>query len=102
MWEHVMRLVSPPSFAAALAVCLVTAIPQVPARSPDSQLKLVLQAPSAVSVDSVTVSPDGSLVAAAAGEGGVRLFDAKSGALLRVIGGAGDRCVVFSPDGKTL
>ena len=50
----------------------------------------------------MTVSPDGSLVAAAGGEGGVRLYDAKTGALLRVIGGGGDRCVVFSPDGKTI
>jgi WD40 repeat protein len=62
----------------------------------------VLQTPPATSVDSVAVSPDGSLVATAAGEGGVRVYDARDGTLLRVIGEAGDRCVRFSPDGRTL
>ena len=50
----------------------------------------------------MAVSPDGSLVATAAGEGGVRLYDARTGALLRAIGEAGDRSVVFSPDGRSL
>jgi WD40 repeat protein len=63
---------------------------------------LVLQAPPATSVDSVAVSPDGSLVATAGGEGGVRLYNAKSGELLRTIGEVGDRDVVFSPDGRLL
>lgn len=63
---------------------------------------LVLQTPPATSVDSVAVSPDGSLVATAAGEGGVRLYEAKTGAFLRTIGAAGDRGVSFSPDGRTL
>ena len=66
---------------------------------PDRRV-LVLQAPPAVSVNSVAVSPDGSLVAAAAD--GVRLYDARTGALLRAIGNAGDRGVAFSPDGRTL
>jgi WD40 repeat protein len=61
---------------------------------------LVLQAPSVVSVNSVAVSPDGSLIATAAD--GVRLYDARTGALLRAIGDAGDRGVAFSPDGRTL
>src|SRR5207248_1656048 len=78
------------------------AIAPVPAASPGPRLDLILQAPPAVSVDSVTVSPDGSLVAAGSGEGGVRLHDAKTGALLRAIGSVGDRSVVFSPDGQTL
>ncbi len=64
--------------------------------------KLVLQAPPATAVSSVAVSPDGSLVATAAGEGGVRLYEAKSGQLLRVIGEVGDRGVSFSPDGRML
>jgi WD40 repeat protein len=50
----------------------------------------------------VGVSPDGSLVATAAGEGGVRLYDAKTGHLIRAIGEAGDRSVAFSPDGRRL
>src|SRR5262245_17982869 len=84
-----------------LVVSLVAIGSSISAAPPDPQYKLVLQAPPAASVNSVAVSPDGSLVATAAGEGGVRLYDAKMGELLRVIG-AGDRCVVFSPDGKTL
>src|SRR5437773_11405248 len=72
------------------------------AASPEPQHKLVLQAPPAASVNCVSVSPDGSLVATAAGEGGVRLYDARTGAMLRDLGGVGDRGVAFSPDGKTL
>jgi WD40 repeat protein len=63
-------------------------------------LHLVLQAPPPVSVNSVAVSPDGSLIATAAN--GVRLYDARTGTLLRVIGDAGDRGVAFSPDGSAL
>ena len=69
---------------------------------PAPTLKLVLQAPPPTAVDSVAVSPDGALVATAAGEGGVRLYDARTGRLLRAIGDAGDRDVIFSPDGRTL
>jgi RNA polymerase sigma factor (sigma-70 family) len=61
---------------------------------------LVLQAPPPISVNSVAVSPDGSLIATAAD--GVRLYDARTGALLRVVGGAGGRGVAFSPDGRAL
>jgi RNA polymerase sigma factor (sigma-70 family) len=61
---------------------------------------LVLQAPPVISVNSVAVSPDGWLVATAAD--GVRLYDARTGTLLRAIGDAGDRGVAFSPDGWTL
>jgi WD40 repeat protein len=84
-------------FALALiAVQLHAAMPEVARR------QLILQTPPAASVNSVTVSPDGSLVATAAGEGGVRLYDAQTGVLLRTIGGVGDRCVVFSPDGRLI
>src|SRR5207302_1720879 len=38
----------------------------------------------------------------ASGEGGVRLYDAKTGALVRALGDAGDRSVAFAPDGRTL
>ena len=64
--------------------------------------ELVLQAPPATSVNSVAVSSDGSLVATAAGEGGVRLYDATTGEFLRAIGAAGDRGVSFSSGGRTL
>src|SRR5436190_8488737 len=80
-------------------VCTATALAAPP---PDPQYKLVLQAPPAASVESVTVSADGSLVAAAAGEGGVRLYDARTGAFVRTLGGVGDRGVLFTPDGKRI
>ncbi len=69
---------------------------------PEKPPVLVLQAPPATSVNSVAVSPDGSLVATGAGEGGVRLYDAGTGVLRRAIGEAGDRSVAFSPDGRIL
>jgi WD40 repeat protein len=89
-----------PSFALGLIVLCGGVLGASP--PPDPHYKLVLQAPPAASVNSVAVSPDGSLVATAADEGGVRLYDAKTGVLLRAIGGAGDRSVTFSPDGRTL
>jgi RNA polymerase sigma factor (sigma-70 family) len=67
---------------------------------------LVLQAPPPISVSSVAVSPDGSIIAA--GAEGVRLYDARTGALLRALGGgwdekgAGGRGIAFSPDGRTM
>jgi WD40 repeat protein len=61
---------------------------------------LVLQAPPPISVSSVAISPDGSIIAAGADE--VRLYDARTGALLRTIDGAGGRGVAFAPDGRTL
>src|SRR6186997_3219575 len=72
------------------------------AAPPEPHCKLVLQAPPAAEVNSVTVSPDGLLVATAAGEGGTRLYDARTGALLRTLGEVGDRGVRFSPDGRTI
>src|SRR5207244_3380732 len=84
-------IVMPCSFA-----CISAAVP------PEPKYKLVPQAPPATAVNSVAVSPDGSLIASAAGEGGVRLYDAKTGNLLRALGDIGDRCVVFSPNGQTL
>ncbi len=70
---------------------------------PPPEHELVLQMPPSTGVGSVAVSPDGALVAAAAGEGGVRLYDARTGRFVRCLGNdAGDRGVCFSPDGRTL
>jgi RNA polymerase sigma factor (sigma-70 family) len=74
--------------------------PAVVGKAKPGPLRLFLQAPPPVSVSSVALSPDGSLVATAAD--GVRLYDARTGAFLRAIGDAGDRGVVFSPDGRSL
>jgi RNA polymerase sigma factor (sigma-70 family) len=74
--------------------------PVVADRTQPGPRRLVLQTPPPISVNSVAVSPDGSLIATAAD--GVRLYDARTGALLRAIGDAGDRGVAFSPDGRTL
>jgi WD40 repeat protein len=68
--------------------------------------RLVLQAPPVISVNSVAVSPDGSLIAT--GAGGARLYDARTGVLLRALGdawdqkGPGGKGAAFSPDGRTL
>ena len=93
-----MRALPLRSVALALICCSSSWMAAAP--PPDPAYKLVLQAPPAASVNSVAVSPDGSLVASA-GEGGVRLYNARTGALLRVIGEAGDRGVIFSPNGKS-
>src|SRR5882724_2309039 len=90
---------------AALLACIVSLFVFATlwaAPPPDPKYKLVLQAPPPTSVSSVAVSPDGTLVATAAGEGGVRLYAVSTGALLRVLGEVGDRNVVFSPDGRAL
>jgi RNA polymerase sigma factor (sigma-70 family) len=74
--------------------------PVVVDKAKPGPLHLVLQVPPPVSVNSVAVSPDGSLIGTAAD--GVRLYDARTGSLLRAIGDAGDRGIAFSPDGRTL
>ena len=39
-------------------------------------------------------------MASAAGDGGIRIYKAQTGQLLRVLGGTTDRYVAFSPDGR--
>lgn len=68
----------------------------------DDVRKLILQSAPAGSVDSVAVSPDGTIVATGAGEGGVRLYDAKTGKFIKSIGAAGDRSICFSADSKQI
>ena len=67
----------------AIAGSLAATSPGSAALPLASSLQLVLQSPPTTSVDSVAVAPDGSLVATASGEGGVRLYDARSGELRR-------------------
>jgi len=69
---------------------------------PPPHYQLLLKTPPAIGITSVALSPDESLVATAGGDGGVRIYDAKTGGLLRVIDGVGDHTVVFSPDGRSL
>jgi WD40 repeat protein len=72
--------------------------------SPDRP-HLVLQTGPEESVTSVAVSPDGSLVATGSFDGRVRIYDARTGALRRVIGSdpsRGVRALAFAPDGKTI
>ena len=95
-----MRSVFARSVALSVVLCCSALYAAQPPENP--KYELVLQAPPATSVDSVAVSPDGSLVATAAGEGGVRLYNVQSGILLRTIGDVGDRGVRFSPDGRTV
>jgi WD40 repeat protein len=86
--------------AGLLLGCVPVGLPATQAEPSNTQSYLVPQAPPVVSVNSVAVSPDGALIATAAD--GVRLYDARTGALLRVIGDAGDRGVAFAPDGRIL
>src|SRR5215469_15368000 len=78
--------------------------PVVAEKTQPGPRRLVLQTPPVTPVDSVAVSPDGSLVAS----GGGRLYDARTGTLLRVFGdswdenGPGGKGIAFSPDGRTL
>jgi WD40 repeat protein len=89
----------PGSFCLPLALCLIAiGSSQESAERP----RLVLQTPPSTAVSSVTVSTDGLLVATAAGDGGVRLHDARTGALIRTIGEVGDRSVTISPDGRSV
>ena len=76
--------------------------PPLLAGLPSDPPVLVLQSPPEASVTSVAVSPDGSLVASDSFDGRVRLYDARTGAMVRAIDTGGGRGVVFAPDGRRL
>lgn len=66
---------------------------------------LVLRTAAEESVTSVTVSPDGRLVASSSFDGRLRLYDARTGELLNAFGSdddRGGRTVAFTPDGRRL
>src|SRR6516162_8721484 len=75
------------------------------AGSPHHPPHLVYQTGPVGSVTSVAVSPDGTLLAAGSADGGIRLYDARTGALARVTGSEpcrGVHAVAFAPDGVTI
>jgi WD40 repeat protein len=77
----------------------------VPTRALADRPQLVLQTGPEESVTSVAVSPDGALVATGSFDGRARIYDARTGALVRAIGidsSRGVRALAFSPDGKRL
>jgi WD40 repeat protein len=96
----------PSSFSRSIALGLIVfsgASPRA-VSSPDSP-HLVPQVGPEESVTSVAVSPDRSLVVTGSFDGGIRLYDARTGALQRVTGSEpcrGVRAVAFAPDGKTI
>lgn len=72
---------------------------------PDAQEpELVVQTGHSGRVNSVAFSPDGQLVASGSDEHSIRLWDVRTGKLLRTLTGHADRVysVVFSPDGQLL
>lgn len=92
----------PTRFLCSLALGLALGGGSLAGALPAEAPELVLQSPPAASVISVAVSPDGSLLASSSFEGGVRIYDARNGDLLRALGGDGGRQVAFAPDGRSL
>jgi WD40 repeat protein len=94
----------PRSFSRTIALGLIVfGVGPLRAGSPADPRHLVLQIGPEDSVTSVAVSPDGSLVAT--GSSSVRIYDARTGALQRVIGSdssRGVRTLAFAPDGATI
>jgi WD40 repeat protein len=94
------------SLSAGLLLGCATAYPSLPvAAPPDAGPHLVLQVGPRESVTGVAFSPDGQLLASSSADGRVRVYDARSGALLRAITAvpaSGGRALAFSPDGKIL
>src|SRR5262245_20493291 len=94
----------PTSLSQSIALRLIIfSVGPLRAGSPADPPHLVLQIGPEDSVTSVAVSPDGSLVAT--GNGSVRIYDARTGTLRRVIGSddsRGVRTLAFAPDGATV
>jgi WD40 repeat protein len=68
-------------------------------------VQLVIQAGPEESVTAVAFSPDGQFVVSGSFDGRVRVHGARTGFLLRAIGGEpsrGVRAIAFAPDGQTL
>jgi WD40 repeat protein len=94
----------PRSFSRSIALGLIVCgVGPLRAGSPADSPHLVLQIGPEDSVTSVAVSLDGSLVATCSGS--VRIYDARTGSLRRVIGSdssRGVRTLAFAPDGATI
>src|SRR5262249_22077416 len=94
------------TLSAGLLLGCATAYPSLPlAGPPDAGPHLVLHVGPRESVTGVAFSPDGQLLATSAADGRVRVYDARSGTLLRAIStepASGGRAIAFSPDGTML
>ncbi len=72
--------------------------------STNPQPEMVLQTVRSAQVTTVAFSPDGRTIASGEQDGTIKLRDAATGDLKRILPGHGEdvRCVAFSPDGKLI
>src|SRR5262249_49971226 len=81
---------------------LLACAPARAAGPPAPRPHLVLQVGPREAVSSVAFAPDGRLVATGSFDGKARVYDARTGRLLRAIGPGGINALAFAPDGKSM